>query len=215
MGLTNADLDKIRNIITSTFSDQFLQELADKVGKIISEKYETKINALEKKLNNIEKEMCDLRNKNQEMEKIIDNHEQSSRSLNVRIFGVPYQEGENLHNIISDIFKTKLKINVKNSDIKKCHRVYAKNPRVDSDKPPAILVRFCNDESRLAVLKNRKCLKSSGIVIKEDLTKIRLALMSSAMEKFGNKNVWCLYGNIYTKNGGVVRRINDLEDLNV
>lgn len=212
MVLSNTDLEKIRNIIVTTFNEQFMQEIVDKVGKIVNEKYEKQISDIEKSLNNFNSEIIDLKRKNSILEKQIDNQEQSSRNLNIRIFGVPYKEGENLHNITLGIFKDKMKLNINEADLKKCHRVYAKN---HTDKPPAVLVSFCGNSARSSVLKNRKSLKTTGIQIKEDLTQTRLVLMAKAIEKFDIKNVWCLNGNIYVKYNGAVSRINGLDDIEV
>lgn len=215
MVLTRVDLDEIKKIIEqaqNAFKEQVLQSISDNISSIIDERYGTFINEQKSNIITLKNEVLELKEENASLKKHIDNYEQYSRNLNVRIFGVPLQEGENVSEVMQDIFKKNLKINIKNSDIKKCYRVNAKTPR--ADKPPAILLCFNDDAARQLVLKNRKMLKSTGIVIKEDLTKRRLALMDNAVKKFTIKNVWCLNGNIFVKCKGAVHRLAGDSDIN-
>ena len=99
---------------------------------------------------------------------------------------------------------------INTSDIKRYHRVEAKNQ--SADKPRAILVEFTNVSKRSEVLKQRKLLKNSIIKIQEDLTQTRLKLLQSAIAKFTTRNAWCLHGNVYVKSG-VVLRVNDECDI--
>ena len=206
MGLTNADIEKIKGI----FSDQFLQIVAEKVAKIVERELEDRIKAQENIIVNLQSEVEGLKRYKEESEVRSDNHEQGSRAMNVRIFGIPYEERENLLGKVLDLFNKKLKCNIKDIHIKKCHRVSSKIP---SDKPPSILVKFVCDSERMAVLRNRKHLKKSGINIKEDLTKVRLNLLNEAINKFSYKNAWCLNGIVYVKSESGVHRINKKSDL--
>lgn len=109
-----------------------------------------------------------------------------------------------------NIFNNTLKINIVNSEIKKCHRIVSKTTR---DKPPAVLVRFSTDTAKVSVLRNRKFLKGGELQIKEDLTKMRLFLLDRAIRKFTYKDSWVLNGNIYVRFNKTVHRIYDESDL--
>ena len=206
MGLTDRDIEKIKDI----FSDQFLNNIAEKVMQIIDRKYKEKFKAQEKAIGLLQQEIDDLKNSKRQAEDAFDNLEQASRSLNIRVFGVPINKNENLHSKMIDIFNKNMNVNIDASHIKKCHRITSRSP---GDKPPAVLVRFVNDIERTAVLKNRKYLKSTGIQVKEDLTKNRLTLLSEAIKRFSSKQAWCFNGVVYVKIGDKVHRVSHSDEL--
>lgn len=214
MVLTRTDLDEIRRIITeqvsSIFNDQFKNKLAESVMKKIDERYEEKFEKCNEEIDKINKNLCTIQSENKHVQKTLDNQEQFSRNRNIRIFGMPVNDSENLQESVLDLFKGKMELDIVPADIKNIHRVIAKNP---TNKPPAVLVEFREVNKRSAVLKQRKHLKSSGIVIKEDLTQRRLMIFSEAVKKFTAKNVWCMHGNIFVKNRDIVHRISDEDDI--
>lgn len=205
MVLSENDIEKIKGI----FTDRFLQNVAEKVAQIMDKRYANKFKEQEKCISNLQQEVNKLKSANREMANALDNQEQASRNCNVRIFGVPADNNEDLRLKIQNVFK-QMKVNINTSQIKKCHRIRSKTP---GDKPPAVLVRFFNDTDRLTVLKNRKNLKSTGVQVREDLTKNRLTLLSMATNKFTTKNAWCSNGVIYIKVQDVVHRINNRDEL--
>lgn len=206
MVLSEGDIEKIKGI----FTDRFLNSIAERVSQILDKKFNARIKEQDQRIAEMEKEIKDLKKSSREMQNCIDNQEQAHRNSNIRVFGIPAENKENLRTKILDIFKQMKINNINDSHIKKCHRVFSKTR---TDKPPAVLVRFHSDTDRTAVLKNRKYLKSTGVQIKEDLTKSRLALLSSAVNNYSNKNAWCLNGVIYVKLGDTTHRINCEEDL--
>lgn len=210
MGLTSGDLDKIKNIVKTIFTEDFLQNVAESVVKIVSEKFEKRMDDQDKRINSMAQEISDLKKNNLSFTRALDNCEQASRNLNIRIFGMPEGENEDLRKEILGIFTKKMKVNVRDLDIKKCHRVKSKTP---GGKPSAVLVRFDSDNARVAVLQNRKNLRDTGIQIKEDLTKYKLDLLKKAVEKFSSKCAWCLNGNIYIKRGNDVTRVDSEDDF--
>lgn len=104
-----------------------------------------------------------------------------------------------------------MNVKIDNIDIENCHRVSSKNDKYD--RPPAVLIQFRNVNTRLCLLKHRKFLKNTGITIKEDLTQSRLKLYKIAVKELGEKNVWCLNGNIYGRVDGRPRRIENEGDI--
>lgn len=104
-----------------------------------------------------------------------------------------------------------MKTNIKTTDITNIHRVEAKNP--SPDRPPAVLVQFNDVNKRGVILKQRKILKNSGVIIREDLTHYRLALLKKAISKYSDKNVWSVHGNIYVKSENDVHRVNSEMDI--
>jgi len=211
MGLSTTDLREIKTTIVSTFNDKFLQEIAEKVLKMVETKIEEQINKQNKIIDEYHKKINILVGENQSLKRKMDDQEQAARGLNIRIFGLQSQDGEDLRTEVTSLFTRKLKVNVENGDIQNCYRVNAKIP---TDKPAAVLVRFFTDAARISVLKNRKNLKKTGIHIKEDLTKVRLSLLDAAIKKFTSKNAWVLNGNVYVKTNDVVQRVTQISDFN-
>lgn len=209
MVLSNADLEKIKSVIISVFNDKFIDDISEKVRIIVEKKFEDRIQDQDKTISKLLKKISDLENNNKSFSMALDNQEQSMRNLNIRIFGIAAENGEDLRNVVLNLFNKTLKVTVKNPDIQKCYRVSGKNP---GDKVPAVIVRFSNDTIRCAVLKNRKALKN-GVKIKEDLTKHRLHLFHSAINLFSSKSAWVLNGCVYVKSNEVVHRISNEDEM--
>lgn len=58
-----------------------------------------------------------------------------------------------------------------------------------------------------------RILKQTGLVIKEDLTQIRLEVLKKAIAKYGAKNVWTQNGKIYTFTSNRKKVIQSLDDI--
>lgn len=213
MVLTRTDLEEIRKLINDSLDRQeFINRLAQSIEKKIEEKYNNKFLEIKKEMSSLNTKISALEKENSILKKSTEVMQQQSRALNVRIFGMEEQENENLSTTLTTFFKTTLRINPsKESDIKRCYRVAAKNPT--RQKPRSILVEFADVNKRAEVLKNRSKLKNSGIFIQEDLTQYRVDLLSKAISKFSVKNAWSNHGNIYVKSSGIVRRVNTANDL--
>nr|CAI5854777.1 unnamed protein product [Callosobruchus analis] len=63
------------------------------------------------------------------------------------------------------------------------------------------------------IFNNKKMLKGSGIVVKEDLTDNRLKLMQAAIEKISLKGVWSYNGTIYVMKDNRRISIKNKDDL--
>lgn len=217
MVLSKKDLEDIGKIIeekiTASFKNEdFIKNIVEIVNENMENKYGNIISKQVDDISSLKNEIAILKKDKNKLEKTIDDNQQYSRGLNVRIFGVPKEsEQENTRQIVLKLINDKMNIkDIKTTDINKCHRVQAKNP---GDKPPAIVVGFNSDYIRAVVMKNRKLLKSTGISINDDLTKHRLSLFGSAVEKFSRNNVWCYHGNVFVKFKNVVHKIQDAEDI--
>lgn len=229
MGLSSVDIDKIREVIISVFKNDLLQDLEQRIEHRLQECVGGEITALKGHIQVLNDDIESLKTKNRSLESLLDRQEQSSRGLNIRVFGVKQEDGEDLPGVMVEIFN-RVKCSVKTSDIKKCHRVGTKNSG-EADKnqrltrsqsgggssgdnrPPAVLVRLGTDAVRTSILRKRKQLDAIGVRVREDLTKFRLSLLAKAIEKFSSKNAWCLHGNVYVKIGDVVHRIEDSSAL--
>lgn len=211
MGLSSADIREIKTVIISTFNDKYLQEIADKLAAKVEKQIEEKLNAQNAIIAALQSKVEKLFDENRELKNLLEVQEQESRNLNVRIFNMPIKENEDIRSEVISVLKNTFKTNINSTDIQKCHRITSKNP---SDHPAAVLVRFTSDSVRSTVLKSRKLVKTS-INIKEDLTKHRLKLFKSALQKFSSKSAWVRNGNVYVKVGENIHRLSCESDLNL
>nr|CAH7741520.1 unnamed protein product [Callosobruchus chinensis] len=96
---------------------------------------------------------------------------------------------------VNDIITSKLNVDIDQGDIVALYRV----GQISSDRSRRIVVSFKSNVVKRKVFSNRKALKGSGIVMKEDLTLLRLNMVKEAAEKYGFKNVWTQNGNVFAK----------------
>lgn len=215
-------MEEIKRIVTESIAmiinEQFEKAVVEKVVQKVTEENKAAFSEYDNKILMFNRDIEELKTENARLKKAADDQEQHSRAHNVRVFGVPFNKGENLLSSILEIFNSKMKLNITVVDVVRCFRVVARNPPAGdkNNKPPAVLVEFRSVNIRSAVLKQRKLLKSTGLAIQEDLTVRRLSLLKMSADKFGSKNVWSLHGNIYVRNpSGTVRRVEDVDDSNV
>ena len=89
----------------------------------------------------------------------------------VRVHGVQTVQNENTTEFIVDMCTEKPGVALTTNDIKACHHLRA--PRRNGEgppRPPPIIVMFNRRQKRDEVIKNRRELKGSRVVISEDLT---------------------------------------------
>ncbi|CAG9760309.1 unnamed protein product [Ceutorhynchus assimilis] len=133
MVFTKSDMEAIKTLIKSTISDQ-LQDIADRVEQIISDTMEKKFKEQSDAIKKLNSEIISLKKENIGLKSALDAHEQATRNSNIRIFGIPQTDGENVRRQAIDLITNKLKVKINNADINWCHRVRAKNP-VEDDLP--------------------------------------------------------------------------------
>nr|CAH7730958.1 unnamed protein product [Callosobruchus chinensis] len=117
---------------------------------------------------------------------------------------VPEAAGENLTEKVYDIFTNKMKVEINKSEIIAAYRVGRKL----DNKPRQILVTFQDNAIKMLTYNRKRFLKGSNIVIKEDLTVLRLNIMNAASEKYGYRNVWSTNGAIFAKTGNGVEKLS-------
>lgn len=182
----NEDLIIQRVVEKVLASEDLITKLSASLSGCIQQQLEAKCQVLEEKVILLE---------NQLLEKT-DEMEQYTRRNSLRILGIEKIPQESTNEVIMKLCSEKLKIKVVESDIDVSHRLKGK-----PGLPPPIIVKFVRRDVRDLIFRNKKQLKNSKIVITEDLTKIRSQLLMEVSSKFGRKNVWSMYGNIFTKDG--------------
>lgn len=142
------------------------------------------------------------------LENKIDDLEQYQRRQCLRVFGVSETDGEDTDKLAIDVAK-KIGVDLSVNDIDRSHRI----GRKETDRPRPVIVKFVSYRKRNELFRSKKNLRGTGIVIREDLTKKRHALLQEAITKFGLKNVWTQDGAIIVKIGDTKRRVTQRADL--
>lgn len=211
---------ELRSMIQNTIKEAVKTSL-DKLTNII-DIHEGRIHDLEcrldessKELSNFAKENQTLKSKVSQLSDELNVLEQYSRRNCVRIFGLSESAEENTDDLMKKLAHDKLGVEISDSDIDRSHRI----GKPDRKGHRAIIVKFTNYSSKQRVLKARRKLKSSGIVIQEDLTTKNRALLKKANEHPKITSAWSIDGKIFglvkTSSGTETKRkIAGLSDLN-
>lgn len=141
------------------------------------------------------------------LEDRLDQQEQYSRLNSLRIYGVPEAKNEETDAVVVDLCASKLNINVSRGDIDCCHRLKS---REGTQRP--IIVKFCRRLVRNEVFSKKKQLKGSKIVIREDLTGRRAAIIKDLVKKVGTTNVFTLSANIFVKVNNKIHKIKNISE---
>ncbi|CAH0563154.1 unnamed protein product [Brassicogethes aeneus] len=215
MVLTREQREEIKSlfdvVIKQIWNDEgFIKNIVSNVSHQISEAITQKMDEHEKQLtavimetNQIKSELKDFKveynkrnnlinNEYVSMDKF-DNLEQEIRKNNIRIFNMPENQNENIKIDVINLINTKLNIKLTN-EIEMCYRIGI----INRNKPRGIF-KFQDCKTKEKIFKNKKYLKGSGIVIKEDLTRTRNTLVEEAVKKLELKNVWTEWGKVYVK----------------
>lgn len=137
--------------------------------------------------------------------------EQYSRRNCLRITGLKETADENTDDLIIKLSYDKLEVQISPSDIDRSHRI---GPKI-AGRTRSLIVKFATYRSRAMVIKQRRKLKDSGIVIREDLTKRNRELLKATNDHNLTSSAWTLDGKVFaiiTKTGRK-QRINGLQDL--
>ena len=131
--------------------------------------------------------------------------EQYSRLHSIRIHGLCEKENEKCKETVVELLQQKLDLsNINDVDIDKVHIL----PGLTNDgKPRSVIVMFFKHDHKTAVLKQRRKLKGSGVVIVEDLTRTNAGVMNIFRNDERFESVWSQEGVIKAKikNGHIVR----------
>lgn len=183
-------IEKITSAVSASVQEKIEQQIAVKLDTVIDElqKVTGSIRECEKKIESLEQKNDAL--------------EQYTRRNSVRIHGIQEVVRENTDNLVLSFLKDKMQLDFTVDDIERSHRVGASNKNIN--RP--ILVKFLSYRKRHEVFSKKKILKNSGIVITEDLTKLRYGLYKMAREKYG-RNTWTSDGKIFWVDENGLRKI--------
>ena len=120
-----------------------------------------------------------------EAHRLIEELEMYARRNAIRIYGVPENKSggeENCVQVATKLFDEKLGLKITAEEISRAHRVGkpAKPPRDPRivQKPRPIILKFLRHDRKAEVIRERRKLKGTNIVIREDLTALRNGLVT-------------------------------------
>ncbi|XP_030757167.1 uncharacterized protein LOC115883031 [Sitophilus oryzae] len=178
--------DNFPDELVTRIADHIFQRLDDRLAKM-----DDKLGSFMNQVNNNSEAIRTIENK-------VDKNEQYDRLNNLRIYGIKESPGENqevLLKTVTSLLKNKLNITVTKEDFDRCHRVGVSGTGMAGDRP--VLVRFVSFLVRSEVYQNKRLLKKTGFVIREDLTGNRIKLVKEAINKYGVTNVWTVNGKVF------------------
>lgn len=191
--------------------DSFLKKVEENTRKI--REVEQIIDSQSTKMKDLQTKIDFLQNACNRMVKENNDLEQYSRRNCLRIFGIPETENESTDDEVIKFAKSRLDVQIDPSEIDRSHRI----GKPGSPSPRHIIVKFLSYSVRQRVIKNRRRLKGTGIVVKEDLTKYNQSLLQEAKKLAKVKSAWSHDGKILAlvDVNGIERKqkISDLSDL--
>ena len=202
-----------------------VQELRGELFEIRqeNEKLKTDLERCQKKCEDLESGSKETKHLLEITQKKANDLEQYGRRNNVRFLGVPEPERETLaecEQAVLRICKDKLGLGqLAESDIEACHRVGPKALRQNAQggrqyyRP--IIVRFISRKATEAVLKARRQLKGSQVVVTDDLTIANRRLLTACWDHEGVDDAWSRRGTIYVRSlaDGRIKRIETMTEL--
>lgn len=182
--------------------EKIVSQLANRIEKIVQDAVNSLMKPILDQVSELKTQVAKLQETvgtlNIDVQDRTDELEQYQRRNNLRVFGIPEENGENTDELVIKLFKDKLEVDVSEKCLDRTHRVGKRHPpgQDGTVRPRPIIVRFVSYRDRRIVFTNKKKLKATGVSIKEDLTSTRLELLRSAVEKFGRNRTWTLDGRI-------------------
>ena len=150
----------------------------------------------EKIINGLQNEVSSLKERTDLLEKKSDDSEQYSRRNCLQVHGGEEQEQENTDNIVVNVIKEHLVMELSVKDVERSHRFGKSNSK--SKRRPTI-VKFISQNDRREIFINKERLKGTGVSITESITPGRMPQLRTARDQFGFNNVWSIDRRIMYK----------------
>lgn len=199
-------------LASKSFQDMLQSTTKSIVSRVVCDSVEAVVaKEIDKAVQPLLNSIADLKANLIKVKSHANENEQYSRRCNVRIYGIPEEQGENCYDAVLKFCENDLKCAVALDEIDRTHRVG--NSRGVS-KPRAIIVKFLSFQTKLRVLKHRRNLKGSKKFINEDLTFMNKALFDMARKDLRGLSVWTSDGKVLVKlSNEKIVRIKSKEDI--
>ena len=191
-----------------------LTETIQNQSELITKQNE-RINSLTDQLNDADKSNQDLQHQIWRLEESLEELEQYSRRTSLRFHNCHLQNKQsNTDNVIIDICRDKLGIQLVEEDIYRSHPIGKPNSKGRSQ----IICRFQNWKTKQQIFSAKRKLKNSDVFITEDLTRYRQGIiheLTCAKRERKIHSFWTNDGRIFTKlsDNGQKYLIKSVDDL--
>lgn len=205
-------IEKTLKPIVSKVIEEFIS--SDSFKSSLSESLGFDVNQLEEKINNCDKNLKEFRETHEQLESQIDDLEQYTRRVNLRIYGVAESEGENTDDLCVKFCSEELDLVLRPEDISRSHRVGKRDPT----KPRPIILRLTRHNMKVNILKMRRNLKINNrpYYVQEDLTTSRRSILSQLRNSRDAVNkVWTMDGVVFfrpTRRPSTIERCTTLSE---
>ncbi|CAH1641385.1 unnamed protein product [Spodoptera littoralis] len=145
------------------------------------------------------------------MVQAMDDMQMRSRRKILLLHGVSESDAkeEDTKQVVVRVIKDRLKLDIKPTDIKRCHRMGR-----TSQKARPILLKLHDVALRDNIWRDKTRCKGSGVTISEFLTKTRHSVFMEARAKFGVSQCWTREGIIFVLDSkGVRHRLTSRNEL--
>lgn len=215
MPFTQSQIQDIKQVVKDSIgellNEKFISSVADNVVKKIKiDELNKNIGHIQKNISQQDTEVKHLQEQNKQLIEKLDSVEQYTRNRNIRVYGLQEHDRENIEEKICDMLTSKLGLNITPDMIEHTYRIGKKSP--DAIRP--VMAKFDSIGSKNIVIKNRKKLKNTGIVVAEDLTRKRHLILKEAVERLGGRNVWTLDGTVHVRFKDKRYTLRSHDDLN-
>lgn len=205
----NEELGKFKNEISKVKSPIGSLDDGDIIGSL-NIKFDFFKSEMENRLKNLETQISALRSDSDSIQLKMDNFIQQSNKSKLLLLGCKETPGENnLNNELVKIINSRIKVNIKNSDIHDCYRIGRKT---DKNSRP-VIIELCNVTKRNEIFDNKKLLKGTGLVVAEVLSPIRNNTYKLIRQKMGPRACWTNRGRIGFKSGATVKYVTTIEQF--
>jgi hypothetical protein len=219
-------LNTLANTIASILinSTDLIMKITDKLKEDVTQHvYEAMsfdINQQSETTTTLTKVTDELSVKIASLEDKLEDYEQYSRRNCLLIHGIPETKKENTNSIAISTITDRLEIPLTDNDIDRSHRLGRKqtaNPSDGVPHPRPIIIKFCRYGKREKVFKVKSRLKKTGIVITENLTARRMALLKAANNHESVSSAWTTDGRVQcittSETFMNIKSIKDLDEL--
>ena len=196
-------------------TDRIIRAIREEMSEMKSELINLKelLTVRDEKITFLENSVIDLRNENKnlrsELVSVIDkldSTEAYERRDTVIVSGAvsPATQGEITKNVVIELIRDKIGLNIQHNDISIAHRLQT-HPKRQGGKPPGICVKLCRRDLKrdlLTASKNQPRRDSSKIFINESLTPTRSAIFKT-LRNIKRNNIDLIKG-VTTQDGQVV-----------
>ena len=163
---------------------------------------EKEIKEKDKKINQLEKTIENLVEKQKIVSSEIDNFEKYSRRNCLVLHDVNESNVESTNEIIIKTFSEELDVEIKEDNLDRSHKLG--KPKRKYNKTWSIIVKFAHYAVRRYIFMNKRKLKGKRLLITESLTSSRMQSLGDAQRKYGVKNVWTSDGRVMVKENNKV-----------